>query len=320
MAAVWRVAWALVLVGCQAEVAGPAVVYVPASREDRTPEPAVPAETMVLIPEGPFLRGCSPADRGCYDNESPARPIRLSAFYIDRTEVTVERYAACVAAGACSEANVGMSTKSVTTSRPPTGDNESHTSGTATSSGCNYRHIERLHHPMNCVSWHEAKAFCEWYGKRLPTEAEWEKAARGASDDRIYPWGNAAPSCNLAVVKQSGTRCDTNLTARIGSRPGGASPFGVLDMVGNVWEWVSDYYDRDYYTRAPNVDPQGPEEGKFRVMRGGGFTDFPHDGIDPLRVSNRYSYVPQVRFERLGVRCARSAGQSGQAQGREARR
>jgi formylglycine-generating enzyme required for sulfatase activity len=181
----------------------------------------------------------------------------LRAFEIDRSEVTVAAYAACAAAGGC------MPEGTDTTSLLP-----------------------------QMLSWNEAKAYCEYRSKRLPTEAEWEKAARGTNGVR-FPWGNADASCDLADFGDCGLAA-----APVGSFPGGASPYGALDMAGNLAEWVADWYgDYSSFTRSP--DPTGPTTGQFKVLRGGAYDDT----AKYLRASARFISDPsQPLFST--VRCA----------------
>jgi formylglycine-generating enzyme required for sulfatase activity len=281
--------------------APPLLVAAPESPEEAD-EPG-----MVLIPAGIFPRGCSPHDPHCYDNERPAREIYLDGFHIDRTEVTVAEYLLCVDSGRCSEEALRFHTPHQSTRvTPGTGHNKSTTEEPAPSRECNWAMPGRGDHPINCVSWDQAVAYCAWAGKRLPTEAEWEKAARGTKP-RVYPWGNDPPSCGRAVIRSaSGVRCGNQTTAPVGSKQAGQSPYRLFDMSGNVWEWVSDWYAEDYYVRAPDRNPPGPPSGDWRVMRGGDYGSEIQGHIDALRVSNRYSFRGHMRFSFAGFRCARS--------------
>jgi iron(II)-dependent oxidoreductase len=249
---------------------------------DGSPDANDFAPNMQLIPAGPFWMGCNEAiDTNCNDDEKPYHEVTLSAYYIDRYEVTVRDYKACVDAGVCTV---------------PTGD-----------SNCNWNLSGRDFHPINCVTWEQANTYCQWAGKRLPTEAEWEKAARG-TDGRLYPWGNSPePDCkNTAFAGRVDCSPDTFLTSIVGSRPLGDSPYNVKDMAGNVREWVNDWYSPTYYSESPSVDPQGPVTGNKHFNRGNGIVD-----VEPwnARVSRRswgYSSQETIVLE-AGFRCAKSA-------------
>jgi formylglycine-generating enzyme required for sulfatase activity len=181
--------------------------------------------------------GCNEkVDRECSNDEKPGREVYLDAYAIDSNEVMVAEYRRCVEAGACP------------------------TAGLTEYESCNWDKKERQNHPINCVNWQQAQTYCQWAGKRLPTEAEWEKAARG-TDSRLYPWGNEWDN-NKANVGTSGTTA-------VGSYAADTSPYRVNDMAGNVWEWVQDWYAADYYKQGPVRNPKGPTSGQGRVVRGG---------------------------------------------------
>jgi formylglycine-generating enzyme required for sulfatase activity len=222
--------------------------------------------------------GCdssNPAET-CSSDEQPLHTVTLSAYSIDKYEVTNARYKACVDAGGC------------TAPWSVNSDTRSPYYGTSTYAD----------YPVINVTWHQASAFCAWAGKRLPTEAEWEKAARGSSDTRKYPWGDSAPDCTKANFSSS---CVGD-TSRVGSYPSGASPYGVMDMAGNVWEWVNDWYDGNYYSVSPSVNPQGPSTGSWRVLRGG-WWDNVGSGV---RSADRVNYLPDLWNFNFGFRCVRS--------------
>lgn len=240
---------------------------------------------MVLIPAGAFQMGCdssNPAETYCYSDERPLHTVNLSAYSIDKYEVTNARYKACEDAGVCT----------------PPGNVNSYTRSPY------YSAAAYTDYPVIYITWVQAEAFCNWAGKRLPTEAEWEKVARGSSDTRKYPWGNAAIDCSKANFYDNGngTGLCVGDTSRVGSYPSGASPYGVMDMAGNVREWVNDWYDGGYYSVSPGTNPQGPATGSFRVLRGGSWK---YNG-DYVRSAERGGNPPEVWDSVSGFRCVRS--------------
>ena len=230
-------------------------------------------ETMVAIPAGPFTRGTI---AGGFD-EQPVKSIHLDAYAIDKYEVTNHHYAAFVAA----------------TNHRKAGPPSRYAKNMARMRGVNQ--------PVVYVSWDDAGAYCRWKGKRLPTEAEWEKAMRGG-DKRLWPWGNDVDplATNWAVAKDG-----HEVTAPAGSFPRDVSPYGVADGAGNVIEWVADWYGEDIYRDPVEKNPKGPEFGTYKVLRGGAYTT---SGTD-VRVTSRSKMVPDFRDETIGFRCAVSGGQ-----------
>jgi formylglycine-generating enzyme required for sulfatase activity len=242
-------------------------------RPRREEEKQLQAKGMVKVPAGEFFMGCNErVDNACEEDEKPGRTVNLPAFSIDKAEVSVEEYQKCVDARQC-----------------PQSDERRYSS-------CNWGVSGREQHPMNCIDWNQAKTFCEWAGKRLPTEAEWEKAARG-TDGRKYPWGDTwQPQKANSYGEDDGFKT----TAPVGSFPAGVSPYGNLDMAGNVWEWTQDWYDSKYYQNGPTKNPRGAEKGGLKVARGGSW----RDSARGVRVALRRRYGPRAGVDHVGFRCA----------------
>jgi formylglycine-generating enzyme required for sulfatase activity len=250
---------------------------------------------MMYVPAGEFdmgsddddvdyaVRLCSESRSDCerewFGDEQPAHTVALDGFWIDRTEVTNGQYRQCVDAGTCD---------------PPAASSSS-------TRDSYYGDSAYDGYPVIWVTWHQAAAYCEWAGARLPTEAEWEYAARG-SDRRMYPWGNAAPDCAKANYLGKDGGCVGDTTA-VGSYPAGASWCNTLDMAGNVWEWVADWYEIGYYGRSPSRNPMGPSSGEYRVLRGGSR----YDAAYIVRSAHRYGYLPDNANNDVGFRCARGS-------------
>jgi serine/threonine-protein kinase len=220
-----------------------------------------PLEELLAIPAGQFMMGCnSLADSQCLADELPAHLVTLSDFAIDRTETTQLDYRRCVDAGGCQQPIA------------------------------NFDPVLHPQDPVTNVAWDDAYAFCRWAGKRLPTEAEWEWAARGA-DGRLFPWGNALPSCDLANYRGCG-----NVPLPVDEHASGASPFGVLNMSGNASEWVGDWAGP--YSSEPVSNPSGPKDGPGHVVRNGDFGSF------ELYIRTSARFASNAPHEGTGFRCA----------------
>ena len=220
---------------------------------------------MVLVPAGEFTMGSDEGD----DDEQPVHRVVLDHFYLDTFEVTNGRFAKFVAA---------------IQSEPPWGFADQMTP------------VVDAERPVRWVNWLEATGYCLWAGKRLPTEAEWEKAARGP-DGRPYPWGNEPPTPAHAVF---GLKEGDETVASIGNRHQGRSPYGVHDLAGNLYEWVSDWYDDAFYASAPTHNPRGPGAGTVKGQRGGSYINSPYR----LRAAFRTKGDPAEHDPHVGFRCA----------------
>jgi formylglycine-generating enzyme required for sulfatase activity len=258
------------------------------------------AKQMVYVPGGTFWMGCNSAkDTVCgpepASSEKPQHQVTLGAYYLDVFEVSTTQWQACAQAGKCTAPDAGCSAPAVGNwlgSGPKTG---------------------RESHPVNCVNWAQADAYCKWRGGALPTEAQWEMAARGSCEQnggatvackagmRVYPWGDATATCAEAQMFEGGAGgCGALTTAAVGSKGKGASPYGVMDMAGNVWEWVADWYLSSYDAGAV-ADPAGPATATARLGRGGGFAN----SSSNVRSSERSANLPTFFDYDIGLRCAR---------------
>jgi formylglycine-generating enzyme required for sulfatase activity len=238
-------------------------------------------KVIVHVPAGEFWLGSLADDPLASPDEWPQRRISLAGFWIDRTEITNAEYRRCVEAGGCTPAR---------------------------SQGQRFAEPEQ---PVVGVDWFQAANYCAWAGGRLPSEAEWEKAARGP-DGRTYPWGNEFKGsvlnfCDANCIQDWRDRSANDgfkFTGPVGSYPAGASPYGALDMSGSVWEWVADWYQAEAYALASADNPTGPPAGQQRVIRGGSWFDTGRS----LRVANRHKDAPTFRYDKIGFRCVVSDG------------
>lgn len=264
-------------------------------------------ENMIVVEGGSFQMGSA---RPHYEDETPVHDVTVRTFVIDRYEVTNEQFELFVqATGYVTDAEKngsgwvfrkgGKDWEQIegATWRQPEGPGST---------------IEgRTNHPVVQVSWNDASAYAAWAGKRLPTEAEWEYAARGGRNQKEYPWGDELKPSGVARANYwQGTWPEENLledgfyyTAPVGSFP--ANDFGLHEMVGNVWEWCADWYDEEYYKNTPAINPDGPEQGEFRVARGGSwYCGVGHCGA--YRNAYRGRSPQNASFNNVGFRCASS--------------
>jgi formylglycine-generating enzyme required for sulfatase activity len=260
---------------------------------------------MMFVPAGEFIMGSENGE----SDESPVHTVWLDAFWVYQTVVTNAMFEKFVEA-------TGYQTDA-----EKNGNSNIYKYGSwDIVQGADWQHplgpdsdlSDLGDHPVVHVSWFDAQSYCDWADARLPTEAQWEKAARG-TQSKVYPWGDFSLDGNLANFADSNTGfnwSNRNLndgyskTAPVGSYPRGASPYGLLDMAGNVYEWVADWYDGDYYRKSPSDNPAGPESSDSRVLRGGAWsgTSF------TLRTTYRSVYTPPFRsYEFVGFRCALSS-------------
>lgn len=227
---------------------------------------------MVLIPAGEFWMGLAEGEG--LDDEQPRHKVFLEAYYIDKFEVTIERYAKFLAL-------------------------------TGWEKPVNWDKVklpEHANHPVIGVSWSDADAYCRINGRRLPTEAEWERAARG-ENERKFPWGDTKPKASMALFGQM-AQFSYDLLKPVGSYPNGIGPYGTHDQAGNVAEWVQDWYDGEYYREGPERNPPGPAHGQYKMIRGGSWSDMP---VYLLSASRTSKLPPQTRNAFIGFRCAQSA-------------
>jgi formylglycine-generating enzyme required for sulfatase activity len=286
--------------GCgSGQAIGPAMTTIPAQtpienspnqRMGGTKISKTDGMTLVYVPEGIFEMGSQEG----LSNEKPVHTVYLNAFWIDRTEVTNTMFSLFIkdTSYQTSAEKAGFSWLFNGSKWEKTGGaNWQHPLGP--SSG----YSEIKDHPVTHISWNDAQTYCAWAGRRLPTEAEWEKAARGV-DGRKYPWGNLDPNATLANYF-----LNKGSTTTVGSYAGGTSPYGALDMAGNVWEWVQDWFDKEYYKSQNEwTNPVGPSSGIHRVLRGGAWNTHPVS----ICTFSRFRNYPSSTDYFNGFRCALS--------------
>jgi formylglycine-generating enzyme required for sulfatase activity len=237
------------------------LMYVPAGEfQMGSTDDQYQAAVLLCVKEGFKQTDC----QNWFANEKPVHTVYLDAFWIDQMDVTNAIYDKCVRAGSC---------------KPPQ---------------CNETGFTGDRQPVVCVDWNQADTYCKWAGRVLPSEAQWEKAAHG-TDGRIYPWGNQ--ELDKSLLNYNG---NLGKTTDVGSYPSGASPYGALDIAGNVYQWVADWYGSSYYSNSPQNNPTGPETGQYRVLRGGSW----HYNDIGTRSTNRFYIYPTAQGNLYGFRCA----------------
>lgn len=277
-----------------------------AAKEDRYPG-------MVYVPAGHVEMGSSEAEiaramemfksaentepiRNWFDDETPKHRVWVGAYYLDKHEVTNREFMKFVRAG-------GYKKKIFWSDE---GRNWLHNKQVTTPECFDDTRFNDPDHPIVCINWYEASAYAKWAGKRLPTEAEWERAARG-DDNRSFPWGNdISPKnghrLNYHPGGETQDKDGYRFTAPVASYPNGVSPFGILQMAGNVWEWCEDWYGENYYAKSQKKNPTGPRKGKEKIVRGGSWLN----SIVSIRTTYRSYVDPKLRYSHIGLRCARS--------------
>jgi formylglycine-generating enzyme required for sulfatase activity len=223
---------------------------------------------MMLVPRGEFTMGSNTG----FAHEQPVHRVALDAFYMDKYEVTVGQYTRFLEA-----TSLDAPPDWIMMNQPA--------------------HQKR---PVVNMDWSDANLYCRWAGKRLPTESEWEKAARG-TDGRIYPWGND-PLDRLHANYGKDTWSNHTALAPVGSLEAGQSPYGIYGLAGNAWEWVNDWYDKDYYEKSPSQNPDGPQQGATKVLRGGSW----YSNLGYLKSTYRFSIKPSARDSDFGFRCSKT--------------
>jgi formylglycine-generating enzyme required for sulfatase activity len=244
---------------------------------------------MVQVPEGEFTMGfVIENDESWGDvDEEPVHKVFLDTFWIDAYEASAEEFSEFL------NANLEDATRFF----------EPGPAVTIVFEEGKYRPREGLeNYPANRISWYGASSYCNWKGKRLPTEAEWEKAARG-TDERIFPWGNEFPTNERVTFRRKFSEYKFKAMEKVDALPLGKSPYGAHHMAGNVWEWVADWYSGDYYSTSPERNPQGPDEGDSKVLRGGNW----YYKAYYMRTTYRFNDPPEIFKVWQGVRCAKTS-------------